>query len=447
MTDHNTSNKPAEFLPHSAHPSGAEQDRYGAHFNQAHGIFDRAKENIQQHMPHRSTGTGPGSGSGAEQDVYSSQFGAAFDKAREKIPSTVAGSARAHGGGTGRGAEQDLYGARFSPPGTGTGTGIGTGTAIGLMQAAVVPSFSFQAAFSTVAYGLSRYTDRAEGKDWAWPTGMTANAWWSALGTKVLDQGLSIPEAWATLSYSEKLLLGGVTAWGARLLHRIATRGVRRGKDDARYEGVKKEAGFWDKAFFTMFLPEAVAQTFISLPFVLPFRAAGESLWASSPGGIGAGCWHSLAVFVFSVGFAMEALADSQLERHKERKDIGLCRDGVWSVVRHPNYLGDALIHISFPILLLGSGLFHPLAALGPVANYVFLRFIGGDKQNEESQAERYAKEDPIKARQFRQYQEEKNSFWPSVKEIGNRWSWVVVAAGVGGVLVERGVRGVFLAC
>ncbi|KAL2825686.1 hypothetical protein BJY01DRAFT_256204, partial [Aspergillus pseudoustus] len=108
------------------------------------------------------------------------------------------------------------------------------------------------------------------------------------------------------------------------------------------------------------------------------------------------------------------------------------------------SYLGDALIHISFPILLIGAGLFHPLAAVGPLANYIFLRYIGGDRENEQTQAERYEKEDPIKAVEFRQYREEKNSFWPDVREIGNKWSWVVLLAGAGGVIVERAASSVF---
>jgi hypothetical protein len=56
---------------------------------------------------------------------------------------------------------------------------------------------------------------------------------------------------------------------------------------------------------------------------------------------------------------------------------------------------------------------------------------------------ERYEKEDPLKAVEFRQYREEKNSFWPNVREVGNKWSWVVIAAGVAGVVLERGVRSV----
>ena len=96
-------------------------------------------------------------------------------------------------------------------------------------------------------------------------------------------------------------------------------------------------------------------------------------------------------------------------------------------IANERSYLGDALIHASFPILLIGAGLFHPLAALGPIVNYVFLRFVGGDRENEQSQAERYAKEDPVKALQFQDYQREKNSFWPDLKEASNKWTWIVV--------------------
>ncbi|KAI9372315.1 hypothetical protein BJX61DRAFT_552956 [Aspergillus egyptiacus] len=398
----------------------AEQDIYGGRLATGSAPLEAAA----QHLPHTS---------GAEQDLYGQHFNSVVDRAKERIHQHTQHIPNARNAGTG--AEQDLYGQHFSPaPSVGT---------VGLLQSTVLPSFTFHTAFSAIAYGIARYTDRAEGKDWLWPTGMTANAWWSAVGTRVVYDGLSLPAAWSSLSYSEKLLLGGVTAWGVRLFQRIASRSVQRGKDDPRYDDLKKEPGFWNKALHTMFLPEAVAQTFISLPFVLPFRETGESMIASpvtSSGHI----YHSLAVFLFSTGFALEVLADHRLASHKKSQSTGLCRDGVWSIVRHPNYLGDALIHASFPVLLLGAGLFHPLAALGPIVNYVFLRFIGGDRQNEQSQEERYTKDEPRKAAEFQQYREEKNSFWPNARELCNKWSWTVLLAGAGGVLLEQGVRSVF---
>jgi steroid 5-alpha reductase family enzyme len=107
------------------------------------------------------------------------------------------------------------------------------------------------------------------------------------------------------------------------------------------------------------------------------------------------------------------------------------------------SYLGDALIHASFPILLLSAGLLHPITVLGPIANYVFLRVIGGDKENEESQAERYSKHDAVKARDFEEYREQKNSFWPKLEELRNGWTVGILAAGIAGVVLERGLRNV----
>ena len=92
-------------------------------------------------------------------------------------------------------------------------------------------------------------------------------------------------------------------------------------------------------------------------------------------------------------------------------------------------------------MLLLGAGLLHPLAVLGPVANYAFLRLVGGDRETEAQQEERYAAESPAKLAQLREYRADKNSFWPAPREAANPWTWAVVAAGAAGVLVERGIR------
>lgn len=102
------------------------------------------------------------------------------------------------------------------------------------------------------------------------------------------------------------------------------------------------------------------------------------------------------------------------------------------------SYLGDALCHFSFSILTLSAGLLHPIAALGPVVNYVFLRAIGGDKENEASQEARYAKENPTKYQQLQEYKRTKNSFWPSLNELDNKWAWALVAAGAAGVALEQ---------
>jgi steroid 5-alpha reductase family enzyme len=426
--------------------SGAEQDIYSSHVDtsQVPSVSDAARR------------AGRLQGSGAEQDIYSSHVDTSripsASRVADKIPSPQGSGAeqdvyeRAFGGISlpsasslknklpgGSGAEQDRLGRHFS--------GLRPSTSfVGLLQSAVLPSFQLHGGLALVGYGVSRALNRVDGKDWLWPTSIITNAWWSAIGSRVLNTGISTGDAWSILTYQQKLLLGGSTAWGLHLLYRVARKSIERGHDDRRYAAQKSEEGFWNKSLATLWLPEAAIQTLISLPFTLPFRAPLDSLVASPAFGQ-SGLVHSLAVFLFTAGFTLEVLADSQLASHKKTSPKTLNREGVWSIVRHPNYLGDALIHASFPLLLLGGGLMHPLVLLAPAVNYFFLRFIGGDAQNEAYQEEHYAQEEPAKAQQLTQYKAEKNSFWPRVDEIKNKWSWVVLAVGAGGALLEQTFR------
>jgi steroid 5-alpha reductase family enzyme len=148
-------------------------------------------------------------------------------------------------------------------------------------------------------------------------------------------ENISVGTAYSHLIYSEKLLLTGVTLWGARLFYRIASRSLTRKEDDARYHEAKKEEGFWNKALFTIFLPEALFQAVISLPFTLPFRALDHSA-AASPLHVHPEYTHGLAIALFSAGFALEVIADFQLAAHQKAKKDDLNREGVWSIVRNP---------------------------------------------------------------------------------------------------------------
>lgn len=203
---------------------------------------------------------------------------------------------------------------------------------VGILRSTILPSFRLHSGLSIAAYVASRATGRVEVKDWLWPSAQVINAWWSAVGRVMYYSDITFNVAWNSLSWTEKMLLSGVTAWGLRLFYRIASRSIARGKDDPRYEEVKEQPGFWNKTFFTQFLPEAAFQTIITLPFTVPFRLppATVSLEPES-----AGLLRALAVGLFSAGFTMEVLADVQLESHRQER-ADLCREGVWSIVRHP---------------------------------------------------------------------------------------------------------------
>jgi steroid 5-alpha reductase family enzyme len=311
-----------------------EQERYAQYFSLPQDVMDRVgalKKTLKL---------------GPDQEVYGKRFGVDSAKTEE-----FKGQMK-----NAPGAEADIYQNRFRLPrearekidevkstlkSEANRTNLDPFThkpSLGVLKSAILPSFSLNSGLSLVTYGVARYIDRVELKDFLWPTGITANAWWSAIGLRMYERNMSLSTAWSSLSYPEKLLLSGVTAWGTRLLYRVASRSIERGSDDPRYEGLKKEEGFWNRALYQMFLPEAVFQTIISLPFALTFR--DPSLLTSGslirPVHAYAEFAHMAAVFLFGSGFALEVIADAQLSTHRSSNWADINRSGVWSIVRHP---------------------------------------------------------------------------------------------------------------
>jgi steroid 5-alpha reductase family enzyme len=105
--------------------------------------------------------------------------------------------------------------------------------------------------------------------------------------------------------------------------------------------------------------------------------------------------------------------------------------------------LGDTLVHLSFLLINITDS-FNPIVLLGPLANYLFLRLVGGDKKTEESQEKRYREQDSHKYEQLCNWRGVKNSVWPSLKDLTNPWALVVVGCGLIGVVTEEVVRSNF---
>jgi steroid 5-alpha reductase family enzyme len=330
---------------------------------------------------------------------------------------------------------------------------------VGILKSTLLPSFGIYSSLSLATYLAAEATNRVELKDWLWPSAQVLNAWWSAIGQHMYKENLPLSTVWEALPWTERVLLSCVTIWGTRLFARIASRSLTRGKDDSRYEAVKKEPGFWKSAFVKIFLPEALVLSFISLPFTIPFNGGDTTL---ALGENALNLVRGLGVGLFGAGFAMEVLADTQLELHR-RERADLCRHGVWGLVRHPkyvlsrqicdsgvghllmnrSYLGDTLVHFSFTLLNM-AGFWNPIVLLGPIANYLFLRVVGGDKQTEASQEERYKYQDSHKYEQLKQWQKENNSFWPGLRDLVNPWALAVAGCGFIAVVVEEALRGTF---
>jgi steroid 5-alpha reductase family enzyme len=161
-----------------------------------------------------------------------------------------------------------------------------------------------------------------------------------------------------------------VTIWGLRLALHIGVRNLGT-EEDFRYRKWRDQAGshFWWISFFKVFLLQAIVLWIVSSPLLL----AQLEPTTAFPGVldlIGIGLWIT--------GFLFEAVADWQLARFK-RQPTGrgrVLRSGLWSLSRHPNYFGEALVWCGFGFLALSTG--GPLALIGPAMITFLLIKISG---------------------------------------------------------------------
>ncbi|MBK9087658.1 MAG: DUF1295 domain-containing protein [Holophagales bacterium] len=150
------------------------------------------------------------------------------------------------------------------------------------------------------------------------------------------------------LTPGKTLLLAMVGAWAIRLWLYLLSRS--RGKpEDPRYAAFRRKYGverYWWVSFFQVFLLQGVLVVLISAPLQMA-AAAGEPDPVSLIDLLGLG--------LFSVGLAIEVVADAQLASYRRAKARGgagapgpVLDTGLWRFSRHPNYFGEALLWWGF---------------------------------------------------------------------------------------------------
>jgi len=178
--------------------------------------------------------------------------------------------------------------------------------------------------------------------DIGWGLGFVIGAWASLL----------ITESPNLLAYS---LVGFITLWGLRLSIRLFNRNVGK-PEDFRYAQWRKE---WGKnvvitAFFRVFMIQGLINFVVGSAAysIIKFNAF-----------VFEGFQAVLVVAGFGlaiIGLAFEVIGDEQLRQHIQKKTRSLLQTGLWSITRHPNYLGEILIWngiyiAGFSLLLTGS--------------------------------------------------------------------------------------------
>jgi steroid 5-alpha reductase family enzyme len=165
------------------------------------------------------------------------------------------------------------------------------------------------------------------------------------------------------------LVLGLVTVWGLRLALHIGLRNAGAG-EDFRYQKWRQEAGsnFWWISLFKVFLLQALVLWIASSPLLLAHFESGEDVTVLDV----------LGVTLWGFGFLFETVADWQLQRFKKNPSTSgqVMRSGLWSLSRHPNYFGEAVLWWGLALLAFPGGGW--LSFVGPLLITFLLLKVSG---------------------------------------------------------------------
>ncbi len=162
--------------------------------------------------------------------------------------------------------------------------------------------------------------------DIGWGMGFVIGAWVS----------LFVTPAPTLLSY---IIVGFISFWGLRLSIRLFKRNVGK-PEDFRYAQWRKEWG--DQVVVIAFFRVFMIQCFINfiVGSVAYITIQNNTFTFSSPGSY----LVYLGLFIALIGLLFEVIGDEQLRRHIKKGTRTLLQTGLWSITRHPNYLGEILI-------------------------------------------------------------------------------------------------------
>ena len=166
------------------------------------------------------------------------------------------------------------------------------------------------------------------------------------------------------------LLAVMVGLWGMRLALYLAKRNIGHG-EDWRYKAMRKKKGskFGLISLVTVFGLQGVLMWTVSLPVMF---GNGDA----SPG---VGPIAVMGIMLWIVGLSFEAVGDYQLAQFKKdpANATKVMDQGLWSLTRHPNYFGDALLWWGIGIVgaETGSGV---IGFIGPVVMTFFLLKVSG---------------------------------------------------------------------
>ena len=173
-----------------------------------------------------------------------------------------------------------------------------------------------------------------------------------------------------------------VTIWGLRLAVVLHQRTKKRGEDQ-RYVRMRESAGknWWWISFLQVFILQGALLLLIALPiFSLIPNEAATLEWSPLSIALSGFC-----LIGFILGLALEHKADMELKKYRSKHGPGnLKTDGMFSVSRHPNHLGEAILWWSIgAFAVVVGGLESSPILIGPLILTLLLRYVSGVKMSE----------------------------------------------------------------
>jgi steroid 5-alpha reductase family enzyme len=160
-----------------------------------------------------------------------------------------------------------------------------------------------------------------------------------------------------------------VLLWGIRLAMHILLRNRGKG-EDFRYRNWRETwKNFVLRSYFQIYMLQGLFMLVISAPVWFVNSMPNAPL---TP-------WDNAGLIVFGIGFFFEVIGDMQLTQFK--KDPGnkgkIITTGLWSITRHPNYFGEALVWWGIALYAVSLP-YGWVTLISPVMLTLLLRFVSG---------------------------------------------------------------------
>ena len=185
---------------------------------------------------------------------------------------------------------------------------------------------------------------------------------------------------------SDYIIVGCIAVWAIRLGSFLFMR-IHRSGEDRRFRTIKVN--------FTRFLMTWTLQgMWVSMCLLCVLTAL------SSYSGVVMNSIFFIGLTVFILGLSIEIISDNQktvFRRNTENKDKFITT-GLWSLSRHPNYLGEILLWTGIAVMSISSlqGLQY-LTLISPIFVYILLVYISGIRMLEDQAKKKWGHLDSYK--------------------------------------------------